>query len=67
MFFLLNTQKKHHYRELNESVKMSLGSLPDEFVEYFTKRFPKLILHTFEAMQICKHEPILDVYYDNER
>ncbi|CAF0862917.1 unnamed protein product [Brachionus calyciflorus] len=55
--------KKHHYRELPPEVLKSLGTLPDEFVCYFTSRFPKLILHVYEAMQCCSEEPMLDVYY----
>ena len=58
--------KKHHYRELPPDVMQSLGSLPDEFVDYFTSRFPKLILHVYEAMRMCSDEPMLDVYYHNK-
>ncbi|WKX97486.1 hypothetical protein Q1695_013280 [Nippostrongylus brasiliensis] len=32
--------KKHHYRELPEDVRTSLGRIPDEFLRYFTSRFP---------------------------
>ncbi len=55
--------KKHHYRELPLEVKQSLGDLPDEFVDYFTVRFPKLIMHVYEAMKCCSSENMLDVYY----
>ncbi|BFZ17659.1 hypothetical protein BsWGS_20698 [Bradybaena similaris] len=55
--------KKHHYRELPEQVKQSLGSLPDDFVTYFTSRFPKLLLHTYQAMACCKHERLVASYY----
>ncbi len=55
--------KKHHYRELPDEVKQSLGSLPDEFVDYFVGRFPKLIMHVYSAMKCCQNEPMLDVYY----
>ena len=58
--------KKHHYRELTDIVKHSLGPLPDDFVEYFTSRFPKLVLHTYGAMRICKDEPMLNVYYNDK-
>ena len=56
--------KKHHYRELPPDVAASLGTLPDEFVDYFTSRFPKLILHVYEALRGCADEPMLDVYYN---
>lgn len=34
--------KKHHYQELPAEVQQSLGQVPDEFVTYFTDRFPKV-------------------------
>ncbi|KAJ8264092.1 hypothetical protein GJAV_G00145060 [Gymnothorax javanicus] len=42
--------KKHHYRELPKEVQETLGSIPDEFVSYFTSRFPHLLQHTYRAM-----------------
>ena len=57
--------KKHHYRELTNDVMQSLGTLPDGFVDYFTYRFPKLIMHVYEGMKCCACEPMLDVYYNN--
>lgn len=55
--------KKHHYRELPEEVKASLGHVPDEFVQYFTSRFPRLLLHVYKAMQCCKEENVFRQYY----
>lgn len=57
--------KKHHYRELPEAVQQSLGSIPSGFVEYFTSRFPRLLLHTYESAQCCSTENTLSQYYDN--
>uniref|UniRef100_A0A0N4ZC80 non-specific serine/threonine protein kinase n=1 Tax=Parastrongyloides trichosuri TaxID=131310 RepID=A0A0N4ZC80_PARTI len=57
--------KKHHYRELPGEVKESLGDIPDNFLQYFTKRFPKLLLHVYRAMKLCKHESIFQLYYSN--
>lgn len=56
--------KKHHYRELLEPVRLSLGRIPDEFVAYFTTRFPNLLLHTYEAMSVCANESPFMPYYD---
>jgi serine/threonine-protein kinase/endoribonuclease IRE1 len=56
--------KKHHYRELPPDVAQSLGTLPDDFVDYFTVRFPKLVLHVYDALRCCSEEPMLDVYYN---
>lgn len=55
--------KKHHYRELPEEVKATLGRVPDEFVQYFTSRFPRLLLHVYEAMEFCKEETLFRQYY----
>ena len=55
--------QKHHYRQLPEPVKRSLGSVPDEFVTYFTSRFPQLLLHVYSAMECCCYERIMHPYY----
>lgn len=55
--------KKHHYRELPADVQETLGSIPDEFVCYFTSRFPHLLLHTYLAIRTCGSErPFLPYY-----
>ncbi|XP_028413121.1 serine/threonine-protein kinase/endoribonuclease IRE1-like [Dendronephthya gigantea] len=56
--------KKHHYRELPEDVRLSLGSVPDGYVKYFTSRFPRLIMHTYNVVKPYKHEPVFESYYD---
>lgn len=58
--------KKHHYRELPEDVRTSLGQVPHEFVVYFTSRFPDLLLHVYEAMEWCSEEAIFVSYYSDE-
>ena len=55
--------QKHHYRELPEELKRSLGRIPDEFVRYFTGRFPLLLINTYKKMEICKRERIFRPYY----
>ncbi|XP_076843113.1 serine/threonine-protein kinase/endoribonuclease IRE1 isoform X2 [Brachyhypopomus gauderio] len=55
--------KKHHYRELPEEVQETLGSIPDDFVFYFTSRFPHLLLHTHLAMRACAQERQFQPYY----
>ncbi|XP_077828563.1 serine/threonine-protein kinase/endoribonuclease IRE1 isoform X4 [Macaca mulatta] len=55
--------KKHHYRELPAEVRETLGSLPDDFVCYFTSRFPHLLAHTYQAMELCSHERLFQPYY----
>uniref|UniRef100_G1N759 Serine/threonine-protein kinase/endoribonuclease IRE1 n=1 Tax=Meleagris gallopavo TaxID=9103 RepID=G1N759_MELGA len=58
--------KKHHYRELPPEVQETLGSIPDDFVHYFTARFPHLLLHTYHAMHICCQERLFQHYYDQD-
>ncbi|KAG7154594.1 Serine/threonine-protein kinase/endoribonuclease IRE1-like [Homarus americanus] len=41
------------------------GRIPEEFVHYWTDRFPKLLLHSWCAMQCVKNEPIFNKYYDD--
>lgn len=55
--------KKHHYRELPVEVRETLGSLPEDFVRYFTSRFPHLLSHTYRAMELCSHERLFQPYY----
>jgi len=59
--------KKHHYRELPDSLRESLGEIPDGYVSYFTQRFPRLLMHCYHAMEICKYEPPFHPYYDIEK
>ncbi|XP_012320163.1 serine/threonine-protein kinase/endoribonuclease IRE2 isoform X1 [Aotus nancymaae] len=55
--------KKHHYRELPVEVRQALGQVPDGFVQYFTNRFPRLLLHTHHAMRSCASESLFLPYY----
>jgi len=56
--------QKHHYRELNAELQASLGRIPDEFVLYFTSRFPLLLWQTYDAMKLWSaKEAILQQYY----
>ncbi|XP_060882410.1 serine/threonine-protein kinase/endoribonuclease IRE1-like isoform X2 [Labrus mixtus] len=60
--------KKHHYRELPAEVQETLGSIPDDFVSYFTSRFPHLLMHTYLAMRTCASErPFLPYYSTAEQ
>ncbi|KAK6312195.1 hypothetical protein J4Q44_G00178590 [Coregonus suidteri] len=52
--------KKPHYRELPAEVQETLGSIPDDFVSYFTSRFPHLLRqHTYLAMHTCAPREVL--------
>ncbi|KAM9296635.1 serine/threonine-protein kinase/endoribonuclease IRE1 [Gastrophryne carolinensis] len=58
--------KKHHYRELPPEVQETLGSVPDDFVRYFTSRFPGLLLHTYLAMRLYSQERLFHPYYTQD-
>jgi serine/threonine-protein kinase/endoribonuclease IRE1 len=57
--------KRHHYRELDEDLQRSLGSIPDGFVRYFTSRFPRLLVHSYVSMQDYRDEHIFHEFYDH--
>lgn len=56
--------KKHHYRELSDELKENLGDMPDGFMDYFNSRFPELLPHIYQAMQICRDEGTFKLYYE---
>ncbi|VDM98176.1 unnamed protein product [Thelazia callipaeda] len=58
--------KKHHYRELSVELQEVLGRVPDQFVSYFTEKFPRLLQHTYTAMIYCATEPAFSEYYSEE-
>lgn len=45
------------------NVQRSLGQIPEQFVAYFTCRFPRLLLHVYEAMKYFRSERIFRDYY----
>lgn len=47
-------------------MRETLGSLPDDFVRYFTSRFPHLLSHTYRAMELCSQERLFQPYYSHE-
>uniref|UniRef100_A0A8D0GYV6 non-specific serine/threonine protein kinase n=1 Tax=Sphenodon punctatus TaxID=8508 RepID=A0A8D0GYV6_SPHPU len=58
--------QKHHFHELPGEVQETLGVVPEEFVQYFTSRFPHLLLHTHRALQVCAGERLFHTYYHQE-
>ena len=58
--------KKHHYNELPEITKMMYGRIPDQYVDYWTSRFPRLMIHSWMAMHGIKTEPNLAKYFDKD-
>ncbi|KAI0681622.1 kinase-like domain-containing protein [Cytidiella melzeri] len=42
--------KKHHYQDLPDNVKRQIGTMPEGFLLYFTRRFPRLFLHVHSVV-----------------
>ena len=57
--------KKHHYQELPDGLKVSLGSVPDGFADYFVLRFPKLLVRVYHvlAQSPAKLEALFAPYF----
>ena len=47
-------------------MKRLLGSMPDGFLAYFTRRFPKLFLHVHEVIgdSVLRSESMFRTYYE---
>lgn len=42
--------KKHHFQDMSPVLRRSMGPMPEGFLGYFTRRFPKLFLHVYEVI-----------------
>ncbi|KAF4608030.1 bifunctional endoribonuclease/protein kinase ire1 [Pleurotus pulmonarius] len=42
--------KKNHYQDLPDNVKRHLGPMPEGFLSYFTRRYPRLFLHVHSVI-----------------
>ncbi|KAG6889943.1 hypothetical protein C0995_013470 [Termitomyces sp. Mi166 len=58
--------KKHHYQDLPDSVKRHLGPMPEGYLSYFTRRFPRLFLHVHSAVRSTslRTESMFRGYFD---
>ncbi|KAH7882970.1 hypothetical protein F5I97DRAFT_1900991 [Phlebopus sp. FC_14] len=58
--------KKNHYQDLPEHVKRHLGPMPEGFLAYFTRRFPRLFIHVHDVISetpLC-HESMFRSYFE---
>lgn len=58
--------KKHHYQDLPDHVKRHLGPMPEGFLSYFTRRFPRLFMHVHRVISntpLC-HESMFRTYFE---
>lgn len=58
--------KKHHYQDLPDNVKRQIGSMPEGFLLYFTRRFPRLFLHVHSVVSSSplRHESMFRTYFE---
>jgi serine/threonine-protein kinase/endoribonuclease IRE1 len=70
MIILLNSfllyEQKYHYQDLPDDVKAQLGSMPEGFLEYFTSRYPRLLVYLHEVVKETGlyRESIFTTYYE---
>ncbi|WWD15818.1 hypothetical protein CI109_100242 [Kwoniella shandongensis] len=57
--------KKHHYQDLEPSVKRHFGALPAGYLHYFTSRYPRLFLHVHGVVKdsMLRHESMFEGYF----
>ncbi|KIY49779.1 hypothetical protein FISHEDRAFT_58034 [Fistulina hepatica ATCC 64428] len=58
--------KKHHYQDLPDHVKRSLGPMPEGFLAYFTRRYPRLFLHVHGVVEstVLRTESVFRSYFE---
>ncbi|KAL0564880.1 bifunctional endoribonuclease/protein kinase ire1 [Marasmius crinis-equi] len=58
--------KKHHYQDLPENVKRHVGSMPEGYLMYFTKRYPNLFMHVHGVIgeSELKDESLFNDYFE---
>lgn len=58
--------KKHHFQDLPDSLKKTLGDVPEGFLNYFSRKFPSLLVHVYEIIvgSHLKFENLFVSYFD---
>jgi serine/threonine-protein kinase/endoribonuclease IRE1 len=58
--------KKNHYQDLPDNVKRHLGHMPEGFLSYFTRRYPRLFLHVHSviATTSLRQESMFRSYFE---
>ncbi|KAM0686284.1 Serine/threonine-protein kinase/endoribonuclease IRE1, partial [Conglomerata obtusa] len=57
--------KGRHFKEIPDDIKNIYGSFPNEFMDYFIKRFPSLIMTCYYSAKCSSHEEMLSPFYDS--
>lgn len=58
--------QKHHYQDLPENVRRHVGSMPEGYLSYFTRRYPRLFLHVHSviANSSLRQESLFRSYFN---
>ncbi|WAQ87039.1 hypothetical protein PtA15_7A768 [Puccinia triticina] len=58
--------KKHHFQDLPDGIKKSLGDIPEGFLNYFSRKFPSLLVHVYSIIleSNLKTENLFATYFD---
>ena len=60
--------KSNHFRELPQDIQELLGSHPEGFYNYFSCRFPKLLIEVYNVIfTYCKGEEVFHKYVTNDQ
>lgn len=60
--------KSNHYRELPQDIQELLGSHPEGFYNYFSCRFPKLLIEVYNVIfTYCKGEEFFHKYVTDDQ
>jgi hypothetical protein len=58
--------KKHHFQDLPDGIKKALGDIPEGFLNYFSRKFPSLLVHVYSIIleSNLKTENLFATYFD---
>lgn len=59
--------KKHHFQDMPAVLRKQMSPMPEGFLVYFTRRFPRLFLHVYEVMEqlpLLRGETTFRGYYE---
>lgn len=60
--------KKNHYEDMDEVVKIKVGTLPSGYLRYWTTKFPQLLMSCYECVLDCglQREPRFRPYFEGQ-
>ncbi|KAF3440889.1 hypothetical protein FNV43_RR19175 [Rhamnella rubrinervis] len=59
--------KLNHYRELSKEIQELVGPVPEGFDDYFTSRFPRLLIEVYKVVCVfCREEECFQKYFKTD-